>query len=146
MTKEELEEVMKAVDANRPHITQTMNFNAPIGQQISHVDKMEAHFDKDMGMQITNAGEVDNGMKSEGDEDPVITRLTPIFYNDKAEVRKFLSRIKGVKPTEITATVTRLVREKKVSALSCKGDMWKIMYDAGLYQNEKNTWNRQVII
>lgn len=146
MTKEELEEVMKAVDANRPHITQTMNFNAPIGQQISHVDKMEAHFDKDMGMQITNAGEVDNGMKSEGDEDPVITRLMPIFYNDKEEVGKFLSRIKGVKPTEITATVTRLVREGKVSALSCKGDMWKIMYDAGLYQNEKNTWNKQVII
>ena len=58
MTAEELAEVMKALDANRPHITQTMNFNAPIGQQISHVDKMEAHFDKDMGMQITNAGEV----------------------------------------------------------------------------------------
>lgn len=58
MTAEELAEVMKAVDANRPHITQTMNFNAPIGQQISHVDKIEAHFDKDMGMQITNVGDV----------------------------------------------------------------------------------------
>lgn len=56
MTAEELAEVLKAVNANRPQ--QTMNFNAPIGQQIAHVDKIEAHFDKDMGMQIANADEV----------------------------------------------------------------------------------------
>lgn len=37
----------------KPNITN--NFYAPIGQQISHVDKIEAHFDKNMGMQITNA-------------------------------------------------------------------------------------------
>lgn len=58
MTAEELAEVLKTVNANRPQVTQTMNFNAPIGQQIAHVDKIEAHFDKDMGMQITNADEV----------------------------------------------------------------------------------------
>jgi len=34
-------------------ITITNNFNAPIGQHIDHVDKIEAHFDKDMGMQIS---------------------------------------------------------------------------------------------
>lgn len=39
------------------NITFTFNFNAPIGQNIAHVDKIEAHFDKDMTMQIidTNA-------------------------------------------------------------------------------------------
>lgn len=58
MTAEELAEVLKTVNANRPQVTQTMNFNAPIGQQIAHVDKIEAHFDKDMGMQILNADEV----------------------------------------------------------------------------------------
>ena len=58
MTAEELAEVLKAVNANRPQITQTMNFNAPIGQQIAHVDKIEAHFDKDMGMQIANVGDL----------------------------------------------------------------------------------------
>ena len=96
--------------------------------------------------QMVDAEDVDRGMKGEESEDPIVMQLIPIFYNDKAEIGKFLSRIKGVKPTEITATVTRLVKEGKVSALSCKGDMWKIMYDAGLYQNEKNTWNKQVII
>ena len=28
------------------------NFNAPVGQNIAHVDKLEAHFDKDMTMQV----------------------------------------------------------------------------------------------
>ena len=32
----------------------TNNFNAPIGQYIAHVDKIEAHFDKDMTMQIAS--------------------------------------------------------------------------------------------
>lgn len=58
MTAEELAEVLKTVNANRPQVTQTMNFNAPIGQQIAHVDKIEAHFDKDMGMQIANVEEM----------------------------------------------------------------------------------------
>lgn len=58
MTAEELAEVLKTVNANRPQVTQTMNFNAPVGQQIAHVDKIEAHFDKDMGMQIINADEM----------------------------------------------------------------------------------------
>lgn len=58
MTAEELLEILKVVNANRPQVSQTMNFNAPIGQQIAHVDKIEAHFDKDMGMQIVRAEEV----------------------------------------------------------------------------------------
>ena len=38
----------------RSHVTQTLNFYAPVGQQISHVDKIEAHFDKDMTMHVTD--------------------------------------------------------------------------------------------
>lgn len=64
MTAEELAEVLKLVSTNRPQVTQTMNFNAPIGQQIAHVDKIEAHFDKDMGMQLIGADEI----SQQGDE------------------------------------------------------------------------------
>ncbi len=70
MTAEELAEVLKTVNANRPQVTQTMNFNAPIGQQIAHVDKIEAHFDKDMGMQITNADEVSKQGEQNATSDP----------------------------------------------------------------------------
>lgn len=36
------------------NITFNFNFNAPVGQNIAHVDKIEAHFDKDMTMQIVD--------------------------------------------------------------------------------------------
>lgn len=32
----------------------TFNFNAPVGQNIAHVDHLEAHFDKDMQMQVVD--------------------------------------------------------------------------------------------
>lgn len=32
----------------------TFNFHAPVGQNIAHVDKLEAHFDKDMTMQVVD--------------------------------------------------------------------------------------------
>ena len=35
-------------------ISFTFNFNAPVGQNIAHVDKLEAHFDKDMTMQVVD--------------------------------------------------------------------------------------------
>ena len=50
MTSEEISELLKAAVQARPQVTQTLNFNASVGQQIAHVDKIEAHFDKDMGM------------------------------------------------------------------------------------------------
>ena len=37
----------------------TFNFNAPVGQNIAHVDTLEAHFDKDMTMQVID-GDVEN--------------------------------------------------------------------------------------
>ena len=32
----------------------TFHFNAPVGQNIAHVDHLEAHFDKDMTMQVVD--------------------------------------------------------------------------------------------
>ena len=37
----------------------TFNFNAPVGQNIAHVDKLEAHFDKDMTMQVVDTKAVE---------------------------------------------------------------------------------------
>ena len=41
--------------SNEKTINFTFNFNAPVGQNIAHVDKLEAHFDKDMTMQVVDA-------------------------------------------------------------------------------------------
>ena len=57
---------------------QDLNFNAPIGQQIAHVDKIEAHFDKDMKMEIAGAEEVAGMPSSEATpkDDDVTNRDT----------------------------------------------------------------------
>lgn len=44
--------------SNEKTITFTFNFNAPVGQNIAHVDKLEAHFDKDMTMQVIDTDSV----------------------------------------------------------------------------------------
>lgn len=84
MTSEEIAELLKAAVQARPQVTQTLNFNAPVGLQIAHVDKIEAHFDKGMGMQVANAGEINHGAQQpkprkayDGDEDVLAPINTP---------------------------------------------------------------------
>lgn len=36
----------------------TFNFNAPVGQNIAHVDRLEAHFDKEMTMQVVDTAKL----------------------------------------------------------------------------------------
>ena len=62
--KKETTDSTKPKTEQRPNLNQTFNFYAPIGQQIAHVDKIEAHFDKDMTMHVDDSDgalSVDNG-------------------------------------------------------------------------------------
>lgn len=44
----------------------TFNFNAPVGQNIAHVDRLEAHFDKDMTMQVIDGASPHPSPEGEG--------------------------------------------------------------------------------
>ncbi len=119
MTAEEISELLKTVNANRPQVTQTMNFNAPIGQQIAHVDKIEAHFDKDMGMQITNVEEVSKQVAQDvaPSADEELFHFIHPAVEDSEEVRihqavKKLVRRFGVK--EICDYLSGMAREHKI--------------------------------
>ena len=72
--------------------------------------------------------------------------LLPIFYNNKEDVRIFLEMIKGMAPNDITDLVNRWVKERRISDYgnSRKGDLWAILYDAGLYPKSRQNWNRRV--
>ena len=50
----------------------TFNFHGPVGQQIAHVDKLEAHFDKDMTMQVVDT---DGMMNSDEGEAPSLPEI-----------------------------------------------------------------------
>ena len=43
---------------NEKNVNFTFNFYAPVGQNIAHVDKVEAHFDKDMTMQVVDTEQI----------------------------------------------------------------------------------------
>ena len=58
----------------------TFNFNAPVGQNLAHVDYLEAHFDKDMTMQV-----VDTASLATTQEAPHgVTPLPDALLTDKA--------------------------------------------------------------
>lgn len=152
----------------KPVIQQTFNFNAPIGQMIAHVDKIEAHFDKGMGMQVMNAESVDSqgfakqsftsqGSQSQGAAIPSAS-LSPTLSPDEEWIDELLSCFMGIKenalefvkaarrlqPKQITSLVNTWVAQRKISELSCKRDLWKPLHAHGIYPCSESNWNSQV--
>lgn len=74
----------------------------------------------------------------------LLLKVKPMFYGDEREANDFLNRIQGMKPTQITALVNQLVKEKKLSDLSCHRDLWQVLHDEGLYTKSESNWNQQV--
>lgn len=70
--------------------------------------------------------------------------LLPFFFNDKAEAKRFVSRTKAMKDVDVTKEVNRLIREKKLSDVSCMKPLWEVMTKHRLYDKKYNTWNAQV--
>lgn len=77
-------------------------------------------------------------------EEALVAALKPIFYGNEQEVRDFLAAIQGVKPKQITDKVNQLVRDRKISKMSCRRDLWKPLHDFGLYNPTESNWNQQV--
>ena len=89
--------------------------------------------------------QVEEEEQEEKDND-LAERLKPLFYNNKDDVKVFLTEIIGMKPNDITDLVNRWVKDKRISdyGYSRKGVLWGILYDAGLYTKSRQNWNRRV--
>lgn len=74
----------------------------------------------------------------------VLDKLLPLFYSNRAIAQQFLESIHNAKGPQITELVNNLVKERKLSSLSCHRDLWKILYDHGLYHATESNWNRQI--
>ena len=74
----------------------------------------------------------------------IVAKLNPIFYNDETETSSFLSEIQGMKPKQITDRVNQLVRERIISEMSRKRELWAVLHDYGLYDKSESNWNSQV--
>jgi hypothetical protein len=84
--------------------------------------------------------------KQNEEDDELVARLMPIFYNNETDVKTFLKEISGMKPNNITDLVNRWVQEKRISGYgnSRKGELWGILNDAGLYMKSRQNWCRRV--
>lgn len=125
----------------KPVIQQTFNFNAPIGQMIAHVDKIDAHFDKGMGMQVMNAEDISPIPSS---EEEWIDELLSCFMGIKENALEFVKTARRLQPKQITNLVNAWVAQRKISELSCKRDLWKPLHAHGIYPCSESNWNSQV--
>ena len=74
----------------------------------------------------------------------VTEQLLPIFYNNKAAVRDFLSSCLRMKSTQITEMVNRLVKDRVISDQSKGRDLWQVLHDYGIYTKTESNWNMRV--
>lgn len=74
----------------------------------------------------------------------VVEKLRPIFFGDVEDAKAFLVSIQGMKPTQITEKVNQLVRERKISDMSKRRNLWKVLHDCGIYNKSESNWNMQV--
>ena len=113
------------------------------GQQ-AHQQQEEPVYDKNEEEKklLTAKGEYLGPMN----EEEVMEKLKPIFYNNETDVKAFLKEIDGMKQKEITDLVNRWVQDKRISdyGFSRKGDLWEILKDAGLYTKTRQNWCRRV--
>lgn len=82
-------------------------------------------------------------LTGEADE-ALVCKLAPVFYGDRKLVMEFLGRIKGTKPTDVTAEVNRLIKDRKVSDFSCNKVLWEILHENGYYSPTLSNWNSQI--
>ena len=75
--------------SNEKTINFTFNFNAPVGQNIAHVDKLEAHFDKDMTMQVVDTKSMSGNSKEENKTSSLLSCIETLM-DEKDSSGKYL--------------------------------------------------------
>lgn len=77
-------------------------------------------------------------------DEALASKLAPVFFGNRELVTEFMGRIKGAKPTDVTAEVNRLLKERKVSDISCNKVLWEILHENGYYAPTLSNWNSQI--
>ena len=147
----ELEDEMTRKNPGR-----TYNFFRPVGQIIEHVDTINFHMNKDGDFHFESVGQVNDGVvgshQKEANSQPepkdetqvIVEKLKSMFFGDEEEAKKFLQSVQGMKATQITRLVNKLVEDRKISDLSSHRELWRVLHDCGIYDKSESNWNSQV--
>lgn len=82
--------------------------------------------------------------QDEAKDEEIVLRLASCFFGKTDEAASFLTRIRGMKPTQITQLVTQLVEERTISDLSYGRELWSVLHRYGLYARSESNWNGQI--
>ncbi len=121
-------------------------FYGNIGQQINHVDKIEAHFDKDMGITVDGQSIMPSASDGASSDEEWISEIVSCFMGDKEMALQFVGMARNMKPKQITELVNAWLKMNRISPLSCKRDLWKSLSEHGIYPCSESNWNAQVKI
>ena len=80
----------------------------------------------------------------EEQDEALADKLAPVFFGNRELVAEFLGRIKGARPTDVTAEVNRLLKDRKVSDISCNKVLWELLHENGYYTPTLSNWNSQI--
>lgn len=75
--------------SNEKTINFTFNFNAPVGQNIAHAEKVEVHFDKDMTMQVVDTNATIDKEVNKAKPAPLLTCIEKLM-DEKDKKGKYL--------------------------------------------------------
>lgn len=92
------------------------------------------------GANITQHTREQEAPASEQD-DEIVAQLKPMFFGNEAETKNFLTSIQGMSPREITALVSKLVKERKISDYSCHRPLYNVLHNCGIYPRTESNWN-----
>lgn len=129
---------------DKPTIQQTFNYYAPIGQQIAHVDKIVAHFDKNMGIKVDGQDIMPQPSAIDSPDEEWIDEITSCFFGMKENALEFVRMARSMKPKQITDLVNGWLAMDKISKMSFKRDLWKPLHEHGVYKCTETNWNDQV--
>lgn len=78
------------------------------------------------------------------ENDSVAEQLLPIFKGEAEQVQQFLLAIRGAQPSQITALVNDLIKQKKIVADLRFKPLWEILNGHGLYAPSLQNWDKQI--
>lgn len=113
-------------------------------QENVYGDKYDIHDNPNATFNFGGRREEAHREQRDSREDALVEELTPIFYNDVEEVRRYAQAISGCKPTQVVDITGKLLHERKISDRACHKELWEILTRHGLYDKTLANWNSQL--
>lgn len=143
MNNEDIQKALEALGKGGINIAGDLVLEKQVEYEVNNVEA------GGVGIQIVNEKEeskkgISQLHSVDKRQQEVIDKLKPIFFGQEENAKDFLLSIQGMKPILITQKVNQLVKERIISELSCKRELWKVLHDNDLYTPSESNWNQQV--